>query len=88
MAWTFDRSKNFKRGYKKANNILQRRIDQALIMLYEAENPEELGVKKHGQWINHHAFEFGRACRLLFEVDRGKRTINLDRVCSHKEYGP
>ncbi len=88
MSWGFDRSNRFRRGYKNASSELQKRIDEALTALASAEDPNALGKPKQGPWKRHRAYEFGTFCRMLYEVEYETRIINLDRVCSHKEYGP
>jgi mRNA-degrading endonuclease YafQ of YafQ-DinJ toxin-antitoxin module len=53
--------------------------------LENAANPLALGIQKHGPLREHWAYELGEDCRILYNIDANRHTINLHRICGHKE---
>lgn len=85
---TFERL--LKRKSRKAAKELLNKIDDALLSRRRHPEPESLGVYKKGPLAGLLAYELDRENRILYRVVRSgeKCTIQLLRVCSHKEvYG-
>lgn len=94
MPWKLTITPTFKRGYRKVSSEMQERIENAIKNLCESEHPERLGVFKKRIEVRGivlervFAYELGRDCRIIYDVDRKEKTIIFYRVCSHKEvYG-
>ncbi len=68
--------------------LSEKRARNAIIDLENSENPLALGIQKHGSLRNYWAFELGQECRILYNIDTESHTINLHRICSHKEAYP
>jgi len=83
--WKLKLSNRFKHRYKKLGKELQNRVDEAIRQLVVADEPYSLGVPKQGRWDDYAAWEFGRACRMLFTFDRTASLVSIERVCSHRE---
>lgn len=87
--WKSKPSNRFSRAYNNLSDEMAKRVDEAIETLLSSERPELFGVQKTGSRKNYFAWEFGRACRLLFRPEYAQRVIEFFRVCSHKEaYGP
>ena len=65
------------------------RVDSALKNLLEADKPERMGIAKTASRKGYFAYELGRGCRIIYQPIYDQRTIELLRVCSHKQaYNP
>ncbi|MFH1256487.1 MAG: hypothetical protein V1494_04285 [Candidatus Diapherotrites archaeon] len=85
---TFD--KLYKKKKKQPKYIIKE-VNEALLTLRNAEQPEKLGSKKGGPLKGFRAYEL-RHCanRILFSITRGnvESSIILHKVCNHKQvYG-
>ena len=68
---------------------MAKKVDSTLQSLAEAENPENLGVPKKASLKGYFAYELGRSCRIIYRPVYNQNTIELLKVCSHREvYGP
>ena len=88
MSWTIVRSNKFRKGYKQKTPKLRVKVDEAIKLLVESNDPRQLGRRKYGtiDRCYGHALDFEN--RILFAVDMAKRYLYFLRVCSHKEvYG-
>ena len=56
--------------------------------MQNADDPAELGTRKHGEYSNAYSFEIGVSIRLIYSVDFENKIIKLIALGSHKEvYG-
>ena len=68
---------------------MAQRVDLALQSLLETEKPERLGIAKTASRKGYFAYELGRSCRIIYCPFYEQKTIELLRVCSHKQaYNP
>jgi mRNA-degrading endonuclease RelE of RelBE toxin-antitoxin system len=85
VLWSFWRSTKFKKRFRKLEDFRKEKATKAIIELGNAVNPLSLGIQKHGSLRDYWAYELGQECRILYNIDANTRTINLHRICSHKE---
>ena len=87
--WKAKPSNRFKSSYKKISDDMAQRVDSALKSLLEADKPERLSIAKMANRKGYFAYELGRSCRIIYRPIYDQKTIELLRVCSHKQaYNP
>jgi addiction module RelE/StbE family toxin len=88
LSWNFETTNAFRRNYKKlsSSSETKERINHALGVLSNTEEPRTLGEAKYGKWKGAYSYEIGRQYRILYAVDFEKRSIILLSVGSHKIY--
>ncbi|MDV3244733.1 MAG: hypothetical protein LYZ66_06135 [Nitrososphaerales archaeon] len=85
MSWTLVLTSTFKRGFKRKDALLKRKVESALAELASSEDPRALGIPKHGQLRGTYAFELDHSNRILYAVDPERKEIHFLRTCSHAE---
>ena len=78
--WILRKTDTFKRLYRSKPVEIQRKVDEALRLLAESENPLLLGKKKKP--FGFRAYELTSKERLAYHMEDG--VIVLDKVCDHK----
>ncbi len=87
--WKAKPSNRFKSSYKNLSDEMAQRVDSALKTLLDADKPELLGIPKMASRKGYFAYELGRSCRIIYRPIYNQKTIELLRVCSHKQaYNP
>jgi mRNA-degrading endonuclease RelE of RelBE toxin-antitoxin system len=87
--WKAKPSNRFKSSYKNLSDDMAQRVDSALKSLLDADKPERLGIAKTASRKGYFAYELGRSCRIIYRPIYDQKTIELLRVCSHKQaYNP
>lgn len=87
--WKAKPSNRFKSSYKNLSDEMVKRVDSALKSLLEADKPGRLGILKMASRKGYFAYELGRSCRIIYRPIYEQKTIELLRVCSHKQaYNP
>jgi len=87
--WKAKPSNRFKSSYKNLSDEMSQKVDSALKSLLISDKPERLGIVKIASRKGYFAYELGRSCRIIYRPIYGEKTIELLRVCSHKEaYNP
>ena len=84
MLWQSWRSSPFKKRYKTNCQKNQERIKEAIYQILNAENPEFLGKRKHGDLKDYYAYDIGLDCRILYKLNYDKKLVEFHRVCFHK----
>jgi mRNA-degrading endonuclease RelE of RelBE toxin-antitoxin system len=88
MPWDIVRSNRFKQRYNEKPANLRAKVDEAIKLLVESDDPRNLGRRKYGSLEGTYGHDIDFRNRILFMVDLVKREIHFLRVCSHKEvYG-
>jgi mRNA-degrading endonuclease RelE of RelBE toxin-antitoxin system len=59
----------FKKGYKQLSTEHRLRVDEAIKLFGEVENPKILGIKKRGALSELFAYEIGQHIRILYAVE-------------------
>jgi addiction module RelE/StbE family toxin len=89
--WGFWRSNRFKHRYrkmKKGHPELREKAANAIDTLYRSERPLSLGQQKTGRLRDYWTYDLDDDCRILYNISKETRTINLHRICGHTEsYG-
>jgi addiction module RelE/StbE family toxin len=83
--WTTERKNQFKRQYKHLHSDIQKRVNEALVILAEEQNPAKPELHKTGNIKCLHVCPVGRQYRILYDVDFTKREIALIRVGTHDD---
>jgi addiction module RelE/StbE family toxin len=86
--WSFWRSNRFKHRYRKItkkNPLLSQATAEALEKLQQSENPLSLGEQKRGPLKDYWAYPLNDQCRILYNISKPTKEINLHRICSHTE---
>ena len=82
MVWDVDRTNLFKKCYKHADPILQKKANARIAELVNSEDPRRLGDVKSGQIEGEYGSHLNPGCRLLYTLVFETNTIELDRMCS------
>lgn len=86
--WAFVRKTQFKRQYKHLHLEIQRRVNDAMVILAGERNPAKPEFHKTGKIKCLHAYPIGRQYRILYDVDFKQYEIVLIRVGTHDDvYG-
>lgn len=83
MVWATDPSNLYRKCYKHADSITQKRIKLAILELINSNDPRRNNDLKSGQIAGEYGYRITDACRLIYVPDFQTHTIWLDRVCSH-----
>jgi addiction module RelE/StbE family toxin len=91
IAYTNKFSKLLRKKQKEGSlRYLLKKIEEAITLLKESDNPQALGERKEGELKGLYAYTLNDSSRILYTVDKkeGIFEITLLRVCDHKQaYG-
>lgn len=86
MPWEVERTNTFQRSYRNMGSEVRRRVDEAISLLLDSEDPRKLGLRKIGRWRGIHSYEIGRRFRILYRARLEDRTVELLDVGLHTIY--
>ncbi len=86
MNWLSVFTTTFRRGYRRLDKPVQKKVDLAIENLSAAEAPSELGHKLHGRWEGALSYETGRQHRIIYMVNFKEKSIVFLAVGTHKIY--
>ncbi|MFQ6075031.1 MAG: type II toxin-antitoxin system RelE/ParE family toxin [Candidatus Bathyarchaeia archaeon] len=76
---------SFKRRYKNKSSSLQIKVDEAIRLLTESEDPNSLGRPKRGKYKDCYGYDLTDEYRIIFRTDETKHELHLLRVCTHRQ---
>lgn len=86
MTWEAEFTGTFRRGYKRVDAAVGKRVDEAILQLLSSDDPTKLGLRKVGRWKGVYSYEIGRQFRLLYSVRFEERVVVLLDVGTHGVY--
>jgi len=90
IVFTSEFGRLYKTKKEKSPKTLIEKIENGLIELRHADEPERLGTLKKGKLSSYYSYDISRGHRILYRVERrgGNVVVYLHRVCDHKNvYG-
>jgi hypothetical protein len=83
LVWITDPSNLYKKCYRQADPIVQKKVIARIQELVNSPDPRRLADGKSGQLDGEYGVDINKGCRLLFTPVFETNTIELDRMCSH-----
>lgn len=86
LPWEAETTNTFRRSYRNLNSEIRNRVDEAIVLLLNCENPRKCGLRKIGRWTGAYSYEIGRQFRILYVVRFEDRTVVFLDVGLHTIY--
>ena len=86
MPWAPAYTPTFRRDYKNLGEADQKRVNEAIKDILDAEEPRRLGRPKLGKWKGAYGYDVGRAIRVLYAVETRENVVTFLRCGPHPIY--
>jgi len=86
LPWAPAYTPTFRRDYKNLGEADQKRVNEAIKDILDAEEPRRLGRPKLGKWKGAYGYDVGRAIRVLYAVETRENVVTFLRCGPHPIY--